>query len=458
MRKKQRSPLNLLTDPIPGLVIKIAVPASVGFLFNTMYNLVDTYFAAQWSKEALAALSLSFPIFIMILAIAQGVGQGTSTLIANSLGAKNDADAVNFQAQGLSLAVIINAVFVILLLPLLRNILQIFDASETVLQHAMEYNTLLVLGSIFFCMNFVLNAGLNARGLTKIYRNFLIVGFLANIALDPLLLYGLKIGTTTLIPQMGIRGIALATVAIQAGGSAYLFFRLIHCKGVSGCKPPSFIPIWKYMRQIIQQGFPAAINMATISVNAFIIVSYLSRFGTESVAAYGIGLRIEQIALLPTIGLNIALSSITGQNNGAGQVERIRQAYKTVLLMGFIIMIVVMGTVLLLNKYIVGIFTSDPDIITHSRQYLFTQALTFYAYVLLFQCGAVLLGIKQPTITMWIAIARQVLIPLAIFPLFAYTFGWDVMGIWFGIVCINWLAALATALVTQRKLNRLGRA
>ncbi|MBT3272331.1 MAG: MATE family efflux transporter [Spirochaetales bacterium] len=364
-------PMNITADPIPKLLVRIAVPASVGYFFNTMYNLVDTFYGGRISTDGLAALSLSFPVFLILLSVGMGISSGAGALIANALGAKNEKNAKRYQTQALSYALIVSVVAAAIVFTLLPPIFRLIGATEATLGSALRYARVLVAGSIFFVLNYTINAGLTARGDTKSFRNVLIVGFLLNIGLDPLFLYGLKIGGVTIIPAMYESGIALATILIQIASFAYLVHRVKREKILAGVKARDFLPNWKVYGEITAQAAPSALSMMTMALGTFVITYFVAKYGTNAVAAYGAAIRIEQVALIPTIGLNVALATIAGQNNGAGRVDRVRGAFNTALLYGVFIMIGMLTPLIIFARPLIRVFTTEPDVIKIGIAYIY---------------------------------------------------------------------------------------
>ena len=440
--------MDLTKDPIPGLVRKIAVPASIGFFFNTMYNVVDTFFAGFISTDALAALSISFPVFFIIIAMGSGISQGGTALIANALGEKDQAKAHHTCVQCLSFgaffAVALTGVG-FLSAPML---FQILGASGEYLEIALDYINLILCGTLFIVIQSIANACLNAQGDTKTYRNVLIISFFLNCGLDPWFMYG-GFG----IPAMGIKGIALATIVIQFLGMVYLLHRLSRTKLWEGPNQSMLAPSSIY-REIAKQGFPASFNMVSVAVGIFVITWFISKFSTESVAAYGIATRIEQIVLLPTIGLNIAVLSMTGQNNGARKPGRIRETLNTTMKYGLVMMIV--GGLLLfpLAGPMMKAFTNDPIVVAHGVDYLRIAAITLCSYVILFQTVNLLQGLKRPMFALVIGLSRQIIAPFIVFYLLAFKLGMRESGVWWGIFLVTWSAAIITHFFGRHVLSK----
>ena len=430
---------NLTTQPIPGLIRQIAVPATVGYFFHTMYNVVDTYFGGLISTQVLAALSLSLPVFFIIIAMATGLSTGTTALLANALGSGDREGAKILALQGLSFGVLISiflTVFGITASPILFSLL---GASGEYLVTALTYMNTIFLGTVFFMMVNMLNAVLNAMGDTKPYRNFLILGFVLNVIMDPWFIYG-GLG----IPPLKIVGIALATVLIQVLGCIYLGVKVYRTGLISVRAIKDFLPKARPFREIATQGLPASVNMLTVGIGIFVITYFISQFGKEAVAAYGAAMRVEQIVLVPMIGLNIATLTIVAQNNGAGLFHRIRETLNRALQYGGILMILGTLIVLAAAPYLMAIFSGDIRVVDIGSVYLRIDALVFYAYVILFAHVAALQGIKRPMYALWIGLSRQIIAPFILFYLLTRVFNFGLTGIWWGIFAITWGAAIFT--------------
>jgi putative MATE family efflux protein len=445
---------NLVRDDIPALIRYIAIPASIGTIFTTMYNVVDTYWAGQLSTDSLAALSLNFPVYLVVMAIGVGFSQGANALISNYLGARREDRARHIFAQAIGFTVIAQTLLSVPLFLLIRPIFSFMNAEAQVIPRAFGYASVIVIGGIFISLNSVFNSALAARGNSKIFRNSLIVGFFLNLALDPLLMRGVSVGGVMIIPALEERGIALATILIQALTAIYILRKAVAAGALKGMSFRDFIPERKAASELISQVLPAMMSFMVMAMGTFVITWFISRYGTDVVAAYGSALRVEQIALIPNMGLTFALSALVGQNNGAGRIDRVRQSLRTTMRYGLYIMIALLTPVLLFGRHILGIFTDDPDVIRIGYQYLLIQGLTFYSYILLFQANSVLQGLKKPAMTMWMGLYRQVIAPAGIFSLFAFALGMEERGVWWGLVVVNWSAAIITLWWALRQIAR----
>lgn len=441
---------DLTSAPIPELVRRLAIPAGTGFFFNTMFNVVDTWYGGQLSTSALAAMSLSFPVFFLILAIGSGVSSGATTMIGNALGRKDHDEARLYLSQSLSFA-LLHALFLTAAgLVLAPHIFILMGARGEYLSHALSYMNVIFAGSAFFLLNYVMNAILNAHGNTVAYRNFLIGGFFLNLVLDPWFMYG---GAG--LPALGLGGIALATVFVQCLGVFYLFSQLSKTGSMPSLHLADLRPRWSYFRELFRQGLPAAMNMMTVSLGIFIITWFVGRFGEHAVAAYGIGTRIEQIALLPVMGLNMSTLALTAQNFGAERIDRIRETLRVSLRYG--VMLAVTGSVaaLLFSRQLMGIFTTDRSVIDIGVGFLSVEAYILPAYVLLYISVSAMQGIKMPLFGLIIGLYRQIAGPAFVFHLLTTVMGLGLVGIWWGIFGITWSAAVIVIFYVSRTLAKL---
>jgi putative MATE family efflux protein len=268
--------MNLTADPIPRLVRELAVPASIGFFFNTMFNVVDTWWAGRISTQAQAALSLSFPVFFILIATGSGLSQGATALIANALGSGRIAQARHYIAQSALLGAAAGIAMTLVGLWAAPTLFRLLGATDEYLGLSLAYMNTILGGSVVFLLQSVLNGGLQAQGDTKTYRNVLVAGCLLNVVLDPWLLYG---GAG--VPPMGIAGIALATVLITVGGTAYVAHRLLRTPLGEGLRAADFRPSARTFREIAVQGLPASLNMMTVALGIFVITWFVSRFSAK---------------------------------------------------------------------------------------------------------------------------------------------------------------------------------
>ena len=248
---------------------------------------------------------------------------------------------------------------------------KILHAEGEYFNFAIQYTNILLYGCLFIILDSTPTAGLNAVGDTKTYGRVFIIGFFINLILDPLFIYGYGP-----IPSMGVKGIAYATIFAEFVATIYVFYRIKKMTNFfDQITIKDFLPQIKLQLAIAKQAFPASINMFCVAAGFFIITFFVSFFPTPetsdvSIAAYGIAIRIEQIILLPAIGLNFACLSLTGQNYGALKFDRIREGYLTSMKYGFTILFFG-GLILYFGaELFMSLFTKDEQVINIGIEYL----------------------------------------------------------------------------------------
>ena len=419
----------------------------MGMIFNTLYNLTDFWFAGKLSDDALAGVSIAGNVFFLLMAIGIGIQTGASALIAPVVGrgVHDDAERQTVaewvdQVFGLSLA--LSLIVLVAGWFLAEPLVHFLGAETNIVPLSMQYISMILWGSFTFILTFAAAGALMALGDTRSNRNALAIGFFANLILNPLLIFGLDLGVT---------GLALATVLIKAASALYLHVVLTRALG-RRCLPRFNLTRWLVL---LKQVLPASFNILTIILGGFITVSLIGRFGSEHVAGYSVGLRLEQVLLLPALGLNTAVMAIAGQNLGAGHMDRVRLIYISGLKVGLVMAAVSIPVMIYLSPAMMGFFSGDPAIQATGAAYLKIDAIAFYAYVVLFLSTATLQALKQPMFPLILGLARQLIIPVSInYWLIVYR-GYPMMSIFYTIVSVVVLASFVAHWYTLRQLGKL---
>jgi len=440
----------LTTDPVPKVLLSLAIPSSVGLFFNTMYNVVDTFVAGYLSTQALASLSISYPIFFALIALSMGVGSGATALIANALGSNDISTAKRYAKQTISFGILLGVAISVLGILFVPYLLTLLGAKGEYLNTASNYLVTIFWGSIFITIIFMFNAILNAVGDTKSYRNVLIAGFFTNSLLSPMLAFG-WFG----LPVLGISGIAIATIATNALGALYLWFKVRETGLVIKESRGQYSPDMKTYLDIAGQGFPASLSLMTISVGAFIITYFVSTFGESTVAGYGVGMRIEQIVLIPGIGINIAVLTLIGQNNGAKRYDRVREIIRVAMRYSLYISTFAAAFIFICSGYVIDIFTDDIAVINSGVGYLSVAALITWAYGILFVTDSVFRGLKRPLFPLLMGVLRQIVLPFPALWFVTTVVAVGVMGVWWSVFAIVWIAAIIAMIYVRNVVNKV---
>ncbi len=407
--------MNLLKDEVSLLVRKLAVPASVGTLFQTLYTIVDTFYAGKISPEALSALSKSFPIYFLIIATSIGVTVAGTSLIGSSIGEKNEKNVLSYFGNVIIYSIIISVFVSILGFAFGEKIFLLMNSSQEVTILGLEYINVIFLGTILFILVVALNSFLHAEGDTKTYRNVLIFSFFLNIILNPIFIFGFLF-----IPPLGITGIGIATLIAQFISLLIILIKILNNQRIKQITLDHFKAKFFFLKNIFFQSMPITIAILGYSIAATVVFTYVGLFGEYAVAGYGSATRIEQVVLLPILGINTAIISIIAQNIGAKYYDRVEQSYFTSIKYGLFIMLIA-GVIIFISADIVPkFFSSNPEVIMHGSMYLKISAFILPAYPIFFLSNGFFMALKKSEKAMVNNIARNVLVPVFSFYIAKY--------------------------------------
>ncbi|MFT5194378.1 MAG: putative MATE family efflux protein [Candidatus Promineifilaceae bacterium] len=442
----------LISEPIPAMLRKIAIPVGIGAFFNTMFNVVDTIYGGLISDEALAALSLSFPIFFVIIAVGVGFSSGNSALVGNALGRGERKEAERLAIQGMIFGVLISAGVTLLILATAPSLVRMLGATDPEYQaNALAYLNPIFGGMIFFITNQMLISTLNPLGITIPGRNFLVTGFLLNLALDPWFIFG-GFG----LPAMGITGIALATIFVQFLGCLYLAFEVSRAGLITAAGLRQYFkPDFSLMRQIAGQGVPIFADLMALTFGFFAVTWFASQFGQKAVAAYGAAGRIEQLALLPLIGIDVATLALVSQNNGAKLPARIHETVWVAAKYGMLIMLIMGTLIFTFARPVMRLFTEDPEILATGIAFIRIRSFGLIPNALFFASASAMRGIKKPILPMILNYGGFVVLPVILILIFVKGFNYGVTAIWWATMLSITAGGLASWLLTQRALAKI---
>jgi putative MATE family efflux protein len=351
-----KNPVDLLTDPVAGVLKKMTVPVIYGMILLMTFNLVDTFFVSLLGTEPLAAISFTFPITFTVLSLTIGLGIGTSAVIAKFLGKGEHDLAKNSATAALYLAAFIVGLLSFIGYHFIDEIFLLLGASETLLPLIHDYMDIWFIGSVCLIGPMIGNSVLRASGDTKTPSIIMGSSGLINAILDPILIFGFGP-----IPAMGIQGAAIATLISWLVGLVFVLYILINKKLIH-TQFISLIDMVTACKGILHIGLPAAGASMLTPIAAGIMTAIVANFGDSAVAAFGVGSRIESIACLVVLAMSMSLPPFISQNFGAGNMHRVEAAYKTsikfVLIWQFLIFIIL----LLIAPFIAEAFAKEKAV------------------------------------------------------------------------------------------------
>lgn len=315
--------VDLLKDPLWKALLFMALPATIGFVFNTLYNVVDLMYARSWmgpeGTSTQDALGATFPLFFLQLGFGIGLYQGVTALISNAYGRGDEAAARQLTAQATTFGLLIGLLVALLGFCLLYPVLRGQGLEGVELTWAAGYMVAIFAGAPLIVANFALYALLSGAGNNRAFGVSLSVAFFLNIALNYVFMHAFG---------WGVVGLGIATVLIQGPlNFLYVAYEVRLLGTLKGAKAAHFWPHLPTLRQIASQALPASISMLTVAASIYLINSLASFYEGGTLGGLSAGARIEQVLLLPIIGVGIGSLAIIGQNQGAGQMDRVRAMF-----------------------------------------------------------------------------------------------------------------------------------
>ena len=432
---------DLTTGPMALHFRTLAIPAAFGMLFTTLYNVVDVYYAGLLSTEAQAGLAIGYQAFFILMAVGFGLSSALSTLVSNAKGSGDAAEAQRYVVQGLAFGGVITASCMVIGWFLGPELIVLVSEPGAYRDAAMGYFYWLIFALPGFLLAYGGNGILQAHGDSRSMQRALMAAFIANIGLNPLFMFGLP-GVWS---GMGFNGIAAATIISQTGVMVYILVRIFRLEVMQSVQINAFQPNKDSFRKIFAQLLPAGSAMIIMFISGFVVQFALKTFGGHAVAAYGVALRIEQILLLPVLGMTGALLPIAGQNFGAQKYDRVREALKYCWGVGFAMTALATPILFFGGTFVMALFSNDPDVIRAGSSYLRVDAFLFPIYMMLFSINSLLQAFKQAIWTLWISVYRQgFAVAFFVWVFISFT-DFGVQGVWFGIaaaVTSGWVLSL----------------
>ncbi len=434
--------IDLTEGPIPGHFRTLAVPAAMGMLFSTLYNVVDVFYAGQISTDAQAGLAIGFQAFFIMMSVGFGIGSAMGALVGNARGKKDDAGARRMALQGISFAMASCAVLIVAGAFAGPWLIDLVSEPGAYRDAATAYFYWLLAALPGFLIAYAGNGILQAHGDSVTMQRAMMAAFVANIVLNPLFIYGIP----GLVPGMGLSGIALSTILSQTGVMLYVLRAVSRLRVIRGAGTRELHPEGKTYGEILRQMAPTSLSFTVLFVSGFVVQYALARFGGHAIAGYSIALRIEQILLLPVLGMTGALLPIAAQNFGAEAHDRVRAALWFCWRTGGLITLVAAPVLWFGGGLFMRLFTDDAQVIEVGRAYLRVDSVLFGIYMMLFSINSLLQAFKRPIWTLWISVYRQGFGVAFFVWLLVGVLGMDVWGVFLGIaiaVATGWLLSLA---------------
>ncbi len=395
-------------------ILTFALPMLLGNVFQQLYNVVDSAVVGKFlGDSALAAVGASFPVIFLLISLGFGVTMGGTITVSHFFGAKQ-YDKVRRTVDTMNIFIIITSFFFAIVGIIFSDqIFSLIKLPDDVVPLASSYLRVYLIGLPFVFGFGNISATLRGVGDSKTPLYLLIFSTLLNIALDLYFVAVLK---------YGIFAVAMATVISQAAAfiAAIIILRKnellnFHIKGLVFDKA--------IFKKAINIGLPSGVQHVLFSLGMMTLFAIVNKFGVKVIAAYSAALRLDSLAIMPSINLASALSTFVGQNLGAGKIDRVKKGLQTTIGMSFIISLTITVIFYFFGENLMMLFTDDPEVVRYGKEYLVIVSSFYVLFSALFSLNAVMRGAGDVIVPMFVTLIALWLIRIP----FAYFFS-DTMG------------------------------
>jgi len=439
----------LAQENIFKLLMKFSIPAIVGMVVNSLYNVADRIFVGQGVNSlAIGGITACMPVFNIIMAFGMLIGLGGASLISIRLGEQKKEDAEVILGNGLVILVFIGALITIFGLAFIEPLLDLFGAKGETLPYARDYMRIILWGAMFQYVSFGLNHYIRAEGNPRIAMLSMIIGAVMNIILDPVFIF---------VFNMGIQGAAIATIMSQFASMVWVVSYFIRGNSVLKYRRENFRLKWSIVRKMLAIGSaPFAMQMAASLLNVIMNNSVYKYGGDTGYAAIGVIMSVSMLVLMPIFGLNQGAQPIIGYNYGARKYDRVIKTLKLAILIATGVTCTGFLVTQFFSRQLIQLFSSkDQELLTMGSAGLriFMAALPIIGFQIIsanyFQATG------KPAYSMVLSLSRQVLFLIPMLLILPRTFGLGLTGIWLAGPTSDVLASLVTGVLLLRELRHL---
>ncbi len=430
------------------LVISMSLPMVISMAVNSMYNIVDSYFVAMMSEDAMTALALVYPVQNLITAIGVGFGVGINAAVAFYLGAEDDRLSAKASSMGLGLSVLHGIILTIVTVSCMPFFIGMFSSSKAVVELSLIYSNRAFMFSIIITTGIAFEKIFQAAGKMKITMVGMMCGFIANIVLDPLLIFGVGV-----FPKLGIAGAAYATgigqtLTLIVYIAAYRIGKLPVKLSLRDSRPEAYL-----VKRLYAVGIPATLNMALPSLLISALNGILAGFSQGYVLVLGVYYKLQTFIYLTANGIIQGIRPLIGYNYGAGEIGRVRSIYVTALYLAAVVMAV--GTVFswVMPDVLIGFFTSNEETVKIGVEALHVISFGFIVSAVSITASGTLEGLGKGTASLYISLSRYmvVIIPAA----FLMSRAAGASGVWLAFPIAEFITAAFAYCIYRREMKKI---
>ena len=445
-----------LTDgPVGRHLVAMTVPVVLGIATMMGQALVDAWFLGRVGDQALAAYAFSFPILMIVTSVSIGLGAGTSSVVARAIGAHDHRRARRLATDSLLLSFVITAVVAVVGVLTINPLFRLMGAPEDMIPLIRGFMIILYSGVPFIVVGMVGMASMRATGDTRLPSKLMILGAVLNVALDPILIFGLGP-----VPAMGLNGAAMAALIARGAilvGTVYLLHGRLQMLNFN---KPDAVELKKSWKDILHVGIPAAGTNAIVPIGTAVITAMIARYGAEAVAGFGVASRIESMTLVVFYALSATIGPFVGQNLSAGNEARILRALRLCMLFCVLSGVVFAAGLAAVADFLPTLFSSSADVVSVASLFLWIAPIGYGAYGMVMVMNASFNGLGYPMPAVGISVGRIIVlyVPLAIvgmhfFDASGIFAAYSIANIISGIVAYEWAKRTVRQQCAQRTIN-----
>ena len=431
------------------LLFRFSGPTIISMMVASSYNLVDAIFVGRLGPEALAALAIVFPLMMIFHAIASGTGAGAASLISRRLGAKDTEGANRGAGTTIGITILLGALITAIFLPNLEALLRLFGATGPVLKLADNYISILLTFAVIAVFSMAIGSIIRAEGNPMLPAIVMIVSAVVNIALDPVLIFGLGP-----IPAMGVAGAATATVIAQAVGTIILIIYLISPRTSFRFRPIYFLPNLKILAEIYRIGITSISQIGSGAIVMILVNRTAVSFGVIPLAILGVVFRTFHFIIMPYSGIGAGMLPLVGVNFGAKRIERVGELVLKAGIACFIWGLLCWLGIMLFPTQIMSIFNSDPNFLEIGTPAIRVFNLLLFAVGVQMCSTSFFLGIGKGLPALVLGLSRQVVFLLPCIFIFPRVFG--LIGLWATFPVADGLSTLLTLFWISVQFRKIG--
>lgn len=390
--------LAMTTKPVSRLIISLAIPTVISMLVSAIYNIADTFFVSQLGKSASAAVGIVFSLMAIIQAVGFTLGMGSGSLISRKLGEKDIESANRYGSSAFFAALGFGLLLTIFGLLFIDPLVKLLGSTPTILPYARSYAQWILLGAPIMCACFVMNNILRSEGHAAFSMVALTSGGVLNLVLDPIFIFGLKMGTG---------GAAIATVISQLVSFCIFLQFFLQKKGIVQIKISSISTKGKTYFDILTTGFPSLCRQGLASIATILLNNGAALYGDAAIAAMSITTRVIMFVASIMIGIGQGYTPVSGYNYGAHLYKRVKEAYWFTVRLGAVILTVCAATLFIFAPQIISFFLHDEEVIEIGSRALRFQACTLPLHAIIISTNMLMQSTGKRVQATFLACNRQ---------------------------------------------------